>query len=261
MEKYKNELMNYDENGCYPSEKDNITDEKKSAFIDKLTGKLFTAWFLIVIVGFIVFSRTNNGGYKIALMIVLTFVLFGIIEMITEGLKRRKLSIPYLVITICGTAGMVGLFAYHYSSDQTKSFLIRLGIFLFGMAFITTGSGIIINEVLSQRGNNKRCTFPVTAACIKSGISTATVNGREKNYYIPTYEYTFEGETYRTTISNVTQLRSAGMNYDIMIDPDKPKVAYDPDSEKSYLFSVLFGLLFVLMPLIAMIVIFIFVDF
>ncbi|WP_297958836.1 hypothetical protein [uncultured Ruminococcus sp.] len=264
MKKYDNDMMNYDENGQYPDERPDAkqeTADEQPAFIDKVMSKFYTAFLMLSIVLFIVFSRSNEAGYMIALVVGLDFVVFGITAMISEGVKKHKLSIPFLGVTICAILGMAGVCAYHNGTHDTRSFLIKLGIILFFMAFIVSGSAVIIHEYLSQRGNAKRCTFPVTATCIHAGTATSTVNGKTKCYCLPTYEYTYEGKTYRSKVSNVTQVRSEDMNYEIMIDPDHPKIAYDPDSEKSWFLSVIFGTLFVAMPIIALIVIFAFLDF
>lgn len=263
MKKYDDDMMNYDENGQYTTEMPETGQAVKEehTFIDNVMGKINLALLILTIALFIIISRSNDSGYKIALMIALDFVLFSITEMISEGIKKKKLSIPPLIIALCGIGGVAGIYAYHNGTEDTRHFLIKLGIVLFCMAFIIIGSAVIINEFLGQRGNAERCTFPVTATCIHTSTASTTVNGNTKNYYIPTYEYTYEGETYRTKISNVTQERTKGMNYEIMIDPDNPKIAYEPESVKSWFLSVIFGILFVAMPIIALIVIFTFIDF
>jgi hypothetical protein len=115
------------------------------------------------------------------------------------------------------------------------------------------GIYIIVSQLLSMKGNAERCTVAVTAVCTNVSVSSTNVNGRVTRYYNPTYEYTYETETYKANAVNVLTDRCVGMNYEIMIDPDDPKTIYDPDSKRTYAFVVAFGLLFVLMPLIMLI--------
>ncbi len=260
MRKDENEQMNYDENGYYPDEKKQDTNENEPILFDKIFGKIIIVWFFVTIFLIYKLAGTPNGGYKALIMFIQLFAVFGIAGMISDGIKKRKLMIPWLVVTACSVAGMIAVYAYQIGSEDLRHFLRRLGLFLFFMLFIVIGLGVVITSIRGSRGNPQRCTFAVTATCVKASTSTETANGGVIVYYNPTYEYTYEGETYKSTVLNVSQLRESGMSYDIFIDPDKPKRVYDPDSVKSYLFPVLFGALFVAMPLIMMILIFKFAD-
>ena len=259
MKKYDDDMMNYDENGYYQSENEPQKSDSPTVF-DKIVRFIIYPYFLITIFLIIRSSNTAGGGYKTILLFIHLFTVFGVLAMISEAIKRKKLSIPFLVITLCSLAAMGGVLAYHNGSDDTKKLLIKIGVFLFFMIFIVVGISVIISDIRGSKGNAERCTVSVTATCINVSTTEISKNNRiTDEYYNPTYEYTYEGQTYKSTVNNVISPREKGMNYDIMIDPDDPNVIYEPDTVKNHTLAIIFGALFVVMPLIMMIVVFKFV--
>ena len=259
MKTFDDDKMNYDENGYYPDEKEQ-KDENKPILFDKIVNKLLLP-YMIVVAFFIMKFSQNDEGYKIVILFAHLFILFGLLGTISEAIKRHKLCIPTLVCSVAGLAAVVAALAYHNGSADLKSMLLKIGIFLFFMIFIVIGTIVVVTELQGSKGNAKRCTVSVTAKCVNVNVSTVTTNGKTKDYYNPTYEYEYEGVSYKSKVSNVSESRHNDMNYDIFVDPDDPKTIYDPDSVKSYFMAITFGALFIVMPLIMMIVIFAFIKF
>lgn len=262
MKKHDDDMMNYDENGYYSSEEKPQNDSQQSSLIEKIIGILVMIYFFATIFFMYRFSRTEGNDYKIIIAFAQLFTVFGILGLISSAVKKHKLDIACLVITILSSLGIGAVLAYHYGAQDIRSFLLKLGMFLFFMLFIVIGIIVIIMDLRGSKGNAERCTVSVTAVCVGVSTTTSSTNGRvTKVYYNPTYEYTYEGETYKSYINNVNEVREKNMYYDIMIDPDDPKVIYEPAVVKSHIFAIAFGALFVVMPLIMMIVFFKFVEF
>jgi hypothetical protein len=71
------------------------------------------------------------------------------------------------------------------------------------------------------------------ATCIDVSVSTFSLNGRiKKAYFTPKYLYSYDGKDYKVTSLETTSVRRKDMEYEIFIDPAKPKVFYDPEALK-----------------------------
>ncbi|MCR5599810.1 MAG: hypothetical protein K6G33_03570 [Ruminococcus sp.] len=253
MKRHEDDMMNYDENGYYTDEKPQ-TDNNSSSLIKKIIGILVVLYFFATIFYMFRLSQTEGNDYKIIISFVQLFAVFGILGLISSAVKKHKLDIACLVMTVISISAILAIFAYRNGSDDIKKVLIKIGLCLFFMIFIVIGIVVIIADFRGSKGNAERCTIFVTATCVDVSTSTTRVNGRiTKIYYNPTYEYTYEGETYKSYINNINEIREKNMNYDIMIDPDDPKVIYEPARVNSHFFAIIFGLMFVAMPLAMMI--------
>lgn len=250
MKKYEKSEMNYDETGHYPHE----TEEDRAnspvvKLIENILGIVFIVWFIGCIVLMISLSRKEGSGYKIAIVLFQYFIGFGAVITISEWLKHKKFHVLPLIFIAVGIGGIAAVRAYQNGSAETRAAILKGGLSLFLLLFAGIGVYIIVSQIIGSRGNAERCTVSVTAKCISVSTSSKSVNGRTTYYYNPTYEYVCEGETYKSTVVNVAAERTVGMDYEIMIDPDSPKTVYDPDSEKNTFFMIVFGILFILIPL------------
>jgi 4-amino-4-deoxy-L-arabinose transferase-like glycosyltransferase len=262
MKKSIDDRMNYDENGYYMDELEEKERKSKGASpVEKILGIFLVVWFILSVGYMVYLSQTSHNDYKIPIVLFQLIMVFGIVITISTAIKNKKvLFLPILFIFI-GLFGIIATSAYHNGSEADKSKIMKLVVILFLLSFVAVGIFIVVKMLMGMKGNAEKCTLAVTAKCISVSTSSVTVNGRTTVYYNPTYEYSYENETYNGYVSDVIEERIEGMNYDVMIDPDDPKTVYDPASKKSYAFVIIFGSMFIAMPLFMLICILKFIKF
>lgn len=262
MKKYDDDMMNYDENGYYMDELEEKDDTPhKTTLIEKILAIFLVVWFVLSVGYMFYLSRTSNNDYKIPIVFFQLMMAFGIVITISEAIKHKKVFFLPILFIFIGIGGMIATSAYHNGSEADKSKIIKLLVILFMLSFVVVGIVIVVKMLMGMKGNAERCTVAVTAKCISVSTSSVTVNGRTTVYYNPTYEYSYECETYKCYVSDVIEERIEGMNYDVMIDPDDPKTVYDPASKKSYAFVIIFGSMFIVVPLFMLFCILKFIKF
>ena len=262
MKKYDDDMMNYDENGYYMDElEENDDTPHKTTLIEKILAIFLVVWFILSVGYMFYLSRTSNNDYKIPIVFFQLMMAFGIVITISEAIKHKKVFFLPILFIVIGIGGIIVTYAYHNGSEADKSKIIKLLMILFMLSFVAVGIVVVVRSLTGMKGNAERCTVAVTAKCIKVYTSSVTVNGSTTVYYNPTYEYSYECETYKCHVSDVMEERKVSMDYDVMIDPDDPKTVYDPASKKNYAFVIVFGAMFIVVPLLMLICILKFVEF
>jgi hypothetical protein len=127
----------------------------------------------------------------------------------------------------------------------------------FGMIFFIAGSIVFWNSILKCISKKKICTQPVTALCYDLHVSVSRdSDGHTSKTFSPVWRYYYNGNYYEhheRSSSNIDVPR-VGQEYTLMIDPNDPLTIYRK-SITQMLFMLVFGLVFMTVPLIMVIMI------
>ncbi|SFB76858.1 DUF3592 domain-containing protein [Ruminococcus albus] len=121
----------------------------------------------------------------------------------------------------------------------------------FGMIFFIAGSMIFWTSLFGEISKKKICTQPVMAVCHDLHVShSRDSDGHSSTTYSPVWRYYFNGNYYEhheSGSSNIDVPRM-GEQREIMIDPNDPLTIYRKSTSKM-LFLLVFGLVFMAVPL------------
>ena len=203
----------------------------------------------------------NRSGeqYKAVYAFFALFGGIGLITMISDLIKGKKLQAGSFVALAIGVAGILGTHTLFTGGEDAKMKAVKLFAYGIPLAFACIGvyyASAGIKHALESKDN---CTAHVSAVCKSMATETTATNGRVTSIkYRPTYEYTFDGVKY-TVQGGLTQaFRVEGDSYDIFVDPEDPKIINDPEAEKESLAGALLRALFLIGGPLAVMALFIF---
>ncbi len=254
MKKYEEQPMNYDENGLYPDEKPE--DSKRFKVLDKISGILVLMLFAVAVIYIFVMGNRNGEQYKAIYAFFALFGGIGLIAILTDLIKGKKLQSGAFVALAIGIAGFVCTRMVLTGGDNMKMKLVKLfayGIPLFFACLGAYHASAGIKHALVSKDN---CTVSVSAVCKSVTTETTSTNNRIK--YRPTYEYTYEDKTCTAAGGRTSCLRVIGDTYDIFIDPEKTTLISDPEAEKESLGGALLRALFLVGGPLALMALFIY---
>ncbi|MBR3667131.1 MAG: hypothetical protein IKN66_08250 [Ruminococcus sp.] len=257
MKKYEDRPMNYDENGLYPDEKPE--DSKRFRVLDKISGILVLMLFAVAVIYIFVMGSRSGEQYKAIYAFFALFGGIGLIVILTDLIKGKKLQSGAFVALAIGIAGFVCTRIVLTGGDNMKMKLVKLfacGIPLFFACLGAYHASAGIKHALVSKDN---CTVSVSAVCKSVTTETTSTNNRITSIkYRPTYEYTYEDKTYTAAGGRTSCLRVIGDTYDIFIDPEKPTLISDPEAEKESLGGALLRALFLVGGPLALMALFIY---
>jgi len=257
MKKYDDQPMNYDENGLYPDEKPENSKEFK--VVDTITGILVLILFAVGVIYMFVMGNRSGEQYKAVYAFFALFGGIGLITMISDLIKGKKLQAGSFVALAIGVAGFVCTRMVLTGGDNMKMKMVKLfacGIPLFFACLGAYNASAGIKHALESKDN---CTAHVSAVCKSMTTETTATNGRVTSIkYRPTYEYTFDGVKYTAQGGLTRAFRVEGDSYEIFVDPEKPTLILDPEAEKESLAGALLRALFLIGGPLAVMALFIF---
>ena len=145
----------------------------------------------------------------------------------------------------------------------------QLPFIIFGAVFSLIGFVLLCANLVGRVRVRKKCTTQVVAKCVRisDGSEIMAKEGEDAEeedslLKAPVFEVSYNGQTFELephVYSNVCKTQ-VGEIRDIYINPDDPKEHYDPKQDNtsmgwieiiSAIGMVLFGLLFIFVPIIA----------
>ena len=100
----------------------------------------------------------------------------------------------------------------------------------FPLLFAAIGVFSLYSSLKARLHTKKVCTELITAKCVDKAVFSTTINGRTTYKFAPTYEYEYGDKEYTSTAFKTPEDRIIGDDYEILVNPDKPKEIYDPTS-------------------------------
>lgn len=254
MKKYEEQPMNYDENGLYPDEKPE--DSKRFKVLDKISGILVLMLFAVAVIYIFVMGNRNGEQYKAIYAFFALFGGIGLIAILTDLIKGKKLQSGAFVALAIGIAGFVCTRMVLTGGDNMKMKLVKLFAYGIPLFFACLGAYYASAGIKHALVSKDNCTVSVSAVCKSVTTETTSTNNRIK--YRPTYEYTYEDKTYTAAGGRTSCLRVIGDTYDIFIDPETPTLISDPEAEKESLGGALLRALFLVGGPLALMALFIY---
>ncbi len=251
MKKYEDRPMNYDENGLYPDEKPE--DSKRFRVLDKITGILVLMLFAAAVIYIFVMGNRSGEQYKAIYAFFALFGGIGLIAILTDLIKGKKLQSGAFVALAIGIAGFVCTRMVLTGGDNMKMKLVKLFAYGIPLFFACLGAYYASAGIKHALVSKDNCTVSVSAVC--KSVTTETTSTIK---YRPTYEYTYEDKTYTAAGGRTSCLRVIGDTYDIFIDPEKPTLISDPEAEKESLGGALLRALFLVGGPLALMALFIY---
>lgn len=251
MKKYEDQPMNYDENGYYSDEKPE--DSKQFRVLDKITGILVLMLFAAAVIYIFVMGNRSGEQYKAIYAFFALFGGIGLIAILTDLIKGKKLQSGAFVALAIGIAGFVCTRMVLTGGDNMKMKLVKLFAYGIPLFFACLGAYYASAGIKHALVSKDNCTVSVSAVC--KSVTTETTSTIK---YRPTYEYTYEDKTYTAAGGRTSCLRVIGDTYDIFIDPEKPTLISDPEAEKESLGSALLRALFLVGGPLALMALFIY---
>ncbi len=251
MKKYEDRPMNYDENGLYPDEKPE--DSKQFRVLDKITGILVLMMFAAAVIYIFVMGNRSGEQYKAIYAFFALFGGIGLIAILTDLIKGKKLQSGAFVALAIGIAGFVCTRMVLTGGDNMKMKLVKLFAYGIPLFFACLGAYYASAGIKHALVSKDNCTVSVSAVC--KSVTTETTSTIK---YRPTYEYTYEDKTYTAAGGRTSCLRVIGDTYDIFIDPEKPTLISDPEAEKESLGGALLRALFLVGGPLALMALFIY---
>lgn len=121
---------------------------------------------------------------------------------------------------------------------------------MFSSVSAAIGSYSLFDSLKAKYHTKNACTELITAKCVDISTISTTINGRTTYKYVHTYEYEYNDEEYVSTAFKTPEKHIVGDNYEILVNPYKPKEIYDPTSiEDSTAGIVLTGVFLVALPI------------
>ncbi len=251
MKKYEDQPMNYDENGLYPDEKPE--DSKRFRVLDKITGILVLMMFAVAVIYIFVMGNRSGEQYKAIYAFFALFGGIGLIAILTDLIKGKKLQSGAFVALAIGIAGFVCTRMVLTGGDNMKMELVKLFAYGIPLFFACLGAYYASAGIKHALVSKDNCTVSVSAVC--KSVTTETTSTIK---YRPTYEYTYEDKTYTAAGGRTSCLRVIGDTYDIFIDPENPTLISDPEAEKESLGGALLRALFLVGGPLALMALFIY---
>lgn len=249
MKKHDNDSMNYDENGYYSDESD-----KNSGFADKLNkifGIITIIWFSVSVILMIVLSHSERED-KTWLIVILFFQVFavlGILSIISELVTKGRFQKGLLLLVATGVGGCTISYVIHSTEGEQRDKFLKILAVCFPLLFTAAGIYNIFSSLRTKYHTKNVCTEYVSAKCVDISTISTTINGKTTYKYVPTYEYEYDNENYTSSAYKTPEQRTVGDNYEILVNPDKPKEIYDPTSVDDSMVSIVLTALFlVLLP-------------
>ncbi len=257
MKKYEDQPMNYDENGYYSDEKPE--DSKRFRVLDKITGILVLMLFAAAVIYIFVMGNRSGEQYKAIYAFFALFGGIGLIVIITDLIKGKKLQAGAFVALAIGVAGFICTRMVLTGGDNMKMKLVKLFAYGMPLFFACLGAYYASAGIKHSLVSKDNCTTHVSAVCKSVTTETTSTNGRITSIkYRPTYEYTFEDKNYTAAGGRTSCLRVNGDIYDIFIDPENPTLVSDPEAEKESLGGALLRALFLVGGPLALMALFIY---
>lgn len=252
MKKYEKDTMNYDESGHYYDASNDSAQNEFAKTIDKILGALMLIWFAVTVILMVILSKSSDKSNKwlIVILFFQLFIVMGVFGIVSDLIKKQRFQKGLLLSIIIGAGGCIVTLMIHNSEGEKREFLLKLIAVLFPLIFAGIGIGSIVNSLKAKYHTKDLCTMPINAKCVDVSTISTTVNGRTTYKYVPTYEYEYNGESYTSSAYKTPEERVTGSNYDILVNPDKPKEIYDPTSIDARTSSIVLTAIFlVLLPI------------
>lgn len=257
MKKYEDQPMNYDENGLYPDEKPENSKEFK--VVDTITGILVLILFAVAVIYIFVMGNRSGEQYKAVYAFFALFGGIGLITIISDLIKGKKLQAGSFLALGIGAAGILGTHTILTGGEDTKMKAVKLFAYGIPLAFACIGAYYASAGIKHAIVSKDNCTAHVSAVCKSMTAETTATNGRVTSVkYRPTYEYTFDGVKYTAQGGLTRAFRVEGDSYEIFVDPEDPKIINDPEAEKESLAGALLRALFLIGGPLAVMALFIF---
>ena len=251
MKKYENDNMNYDENGYYSNDSENSGEKGVAAVFTKVMSVILLIWFFVSIILMIVIanSEREEKAWLIVVLFFQLFAVFGLFGLISDLITKGRIQKAMFVPLIIGAGGCIVSFVIHNSEGEQREKILKILEVCFPLIFTAAGIYKLFGSIRTKYHTKNICTELVTAKCVDISTISTTINGRTTYKYVPTYEYEYNDETYTSTAYKTPEHRIVGDNYEILVNPDKPKEIYDPASvDESTESMVLTALFFVILP-------------
>lgn len=248
MKKYENDRMNYDENGKYCDDSNDSADNGLAKTFDKIIGAMLLIWFVVTVILMIVLSQSSDksNSWLILILFFQLFAVFGVFGIVSDLIKKHRFQKALLLPLVIGAGGCIITLLIQNSEGEKREFILKLLAVLFPLVFAAIGTGIVVSSLRAKYHTKNVCTEPVNAKCVDVATLSTTVNGRTTYKFVPTYEYEYEGESYTSTVYKTPEYRVVGNSYDILINPDKPKEAFDPYSVEAGTGSIVLTAIFLI---------------
>lgn len=223
--------------------------------LDKLKSIFIAVVFVSGLIGAIIFHKTEPRATIICIGSV--FFIFGLFILFSQKLSMK--SLPILIFPAVGALMIIipALMLYAENSDDLDSEVIdSLAINCFMCIFTLVGIGLIAVPPILHNIKMKMYTMPIDAVCIDLDWRISrSKHGRGTMLYAPTWEYSYNGNTYTYKESTYTNLNvpKVGAVYQLLMNPDEPEELYRP-SKPVRLLLLFLGLGFAVMGAIALIV-------
>ena len=248
MKKNEKDSMNYDENGNYYDASNDSAYNGLAKTFEKILGILLLIWFGVTVILMIVLSQSSgkSNSWLIVILFFQLIAVFGIFGIVSELIKKQRFQAGLLLPLIIGAGGCIVTLLIHNSEGEKREFILKLLAVLFPLIFAVIGIGIIVDSLRAKYHTKKVCTEPITAKCVDVSTNSTTVNGRTTYKYVPTYEYEYDGVQYTSTAYKTPEDRIIGDNYEILVNPNKPKEIYDATSVDAGAASIVLTALFLI---------------
>ena len=252
MKKNENDTMNYDESGHYYDASNDSAYNEFAKTIDKILGIIMLIWFAVSVILMVVLARRSDrsSGWLIVILFFQLFAVTGVFGIVSDLIKKQRFQKGLFLSIIIGAGGCIVTLMIHNSEGEKREFILKLIAVLFPLIFAGIGIGSIVSSMRAKYHTKNVCTEPINAKCVDVSTISTTVNGRTRYKFISTYEYEYDGESYTSTAYKTPEERVTGCNYDILVNPHKPKEIYDPTSvDAGTAGIVLMSIFLVLLPI------------
>lgn len=232
MKKHDKDTMNYDENGYYSGESDNSGENGIGAVFSKVMGVILLIWFIVSMILMIVIanSEREEKAWLIVVLFFQIFAVFGLFGIISDLITKSRLQKSLFLPLIIGAGGCFISFAIHNSQGDEREHLLKMLAAAFPLLFAAIGVFSLYSSLKARLHTKKVCTELITAKCVDKAVFSTTINGRTTYKFAPTYEYEYGDKEYTSTAFKTPEDRIIGDDYEILVNPDKPKEIYDPTS-------------------------------
>ena len=232
MKKHDKDTMNYDENGYYSSDSDNSGENGIGAVISKIMGVIMIIWFVVSAILMIIMANIEreDTAWIIVILFFQVFAVVGIFGIISDLITKSRVQKGLFLPLIIGAGGCIITYAIHSSEGEEKEHLLKVLAVLFPLLFAAIGIYSLGSSLKAKLHSKNACTELITAKCVDRAVYSTTINGQTTYKYAPTYEYEYNGVEYTSTAFKTPEDRIIGNDYDILVNPNKPKEIYDPTS-------------------------------